>query len=106
MHSDYFNDTIIVLRYSTNSTKGIGGEIVRTYTTYIKVNGSFQNISGGWSQVKNIDAFRKTKKFFCNCVDIIDTDRIQYQDKIYEINNVSNIMNHHLEIDLQIRSTS
>ncbi len=105
MDSRYLTETITVFR-STSSTRGVGGQIIKTWSSYIDVMGSFQNASGIESIINNQNAFRKTKKFYCNIVDILDTDQIVYDGKYYQINNVSNIWDHHLEIDMQIRSTS
>jgi hypothetical protein len=104
VNSRYFNDSVIV--YRSSSTRGSGGEIIKTYSTYLDVVGSFQNGSGQMGIINNQFAFRKTKRFFCNIVDILDTDRIIYSGKTYEIVNVANVAGHHLEIDLQARSTS
>lgn len=104
MNSKFFSDTIIV--YRSTSTRGAGGEIIKTWSSYIDVVGSFQNASGIQSLINNQNAFRKTKNFYCNIVDILDTDRIVYGSKTYEITNVSNVTDHHMEIQMAIRSTS
>jgi len=104
LNSRYLTDSITV--YRSTQTRGAGGEIIKTWSSYIDAIGSFQNASGIESIINNQNAFRKTKKFFCDIVDILETDRIIYDGKTYEILNVSNVWGHHLEIDMQIRSTS
>jgi hypothetical protein len=102
--SKFFTDDVIV--YRSTIAKGVGGEIVETYSTYITIRGSFQNASGNWNESNEIEAYRKTKTFFCDIMDITDRDYLYYGGKTFEIVNVSNIAGHHLEINLQSRSTS
>ena len=104
MDSRYKTETVTVYR-STSSTSGLGGETLNSFTAHLTVLGSFQNASGDWSMANDQEAFRKTKKFFCDVVDVLDGDRIRYGGVDYEVTNVSNIWNHHLEIDMQRRST-
>jgi hypothetical protein len=104
MDSIFFTDSVTIYR-STSSTSGLGGESVKTFTTHLTVSGSFQNASGDWSNKNDQEAFRKDKRFFCNVVDVLEGDKIRYNSVDYEVTNVSNMWGHHLEVDLQRRST-
>ena len=99
----YYTDEVTSYRYTV--TVGSGGEKVKSWTTSVTVIGSFQNVSGDWNVVNDQEAFRKRKKFYCPVVDIIDKDYIYYGNKTYDILDVQNIWNHHLEIELESRST-
>jgi len=104
MDSIFITDEVTIYR-STSSTSGLGGETVKSFTTHLTVLGSFQNASGDWSLANDQEAFRKTKRFFCDVVDVLDGDKIRYGSVDYEVTNVSNIWGHHLEIDMQRIST-
>lgn len=104
MDSVFKTDMVIFYR-SSSSTSGSGGETIHSFTTHLTVLGSFQNVSGVWSNVNDQEAFRKTKVFYCDVVDVLEGDRIRYGGVDYEVTNVSNMWDHHLEIELQRRST-
>jgi hypothetical protein len=103
MVSRFFTDNIVVYR-AVKST-GLGGEKINTYTSYIDVIGSFQNLGGSKSAVNDIDAYRKNKVFFCDIVDVKEKDRIYYDGKFYNIMDAPKIWGHHMELSLEIKST-
>jgi hypothetical protein len=103
MVSRYKTDSVVVYRSTT--TIGAGGEKIKTYSTHLDIIGSFQNLSGSKSAINNIDAYRKNKIFFCDIADIIETDRIYYDSKFYNIIDAPKIWGHHMEILMEIKST-
>jgi len=101
----FFRDTITFL--TSSEVIGKGGEKVQTFTTSFELKGSFQNVSGDWNIVNDLEAFRKTKMVYCQYSSLVnDRLRVQYAGKRFDIVEVSNIFNnHHLEISLRARST-
>ena len=104
MESRYKTEWVTIYR-STSSTSGLGGEVISSFTTHLTVLGSFQNATGDWSNINDQEAFRKTKTFYCDVVDLLDGDRIRYGGVDYEVINVSNMWGHHLEVEMQRRTT-
>lgn len=104
MVSRFYNDTVTLLKLA--ETTDTGGEILKTYSTYCDIIGSFQTNSGQWSENNDILAYRKTKTFYCDVsYQINDYDMIRYNSIDYEIIDVANQFGHHLEVSLQKRST-
>ena len=103
--SQFFTDTVTVKRYSTTSV-GSGGEVVKTWSSQFDITGSFQQLSGDKRIDNAQNAFRKTHILYCPVADIRDKDLIVYNSKEYEITDVANQFNHHLEVTMRIRSTS
>lgn len=104
MVSRFFTDTVTVLR-STN-TRGTGGEVVRTWSTQFDITGSFQTNNIEWSVINNQEAHRRTNTFYCGyTTSILESDRIMYNGKTYEIIGVNAPFNHHVEITLKSKST-
>lgn len=105
MNSDFFTEVATIERFST-FTRGNGGEIIETWTSQFDINGSFQKTSGEWTIVDGQRAFRKERMFYCDIADIYDKDRLIINSRTYEIREIQNVFNHHLEIELEYRSTS
>ena len=103
MVSYFYNDSVTVLRsFSSMSTRGIGGQLIQTWSTYIDVVGSFQKVNANWSIIQNIQDYRKNKMFYCDIVDIVDTDQIRYNGKDYFIVTVDPVVNH---LEIMLRSS-
>lgn len=105
MKSYFFTDTITVFR-STSETRGNGGEIIKTWSSYIDVIGSFQYQTGNRQDNNNIETYVNNISFYSEIVDITEKDYIKYDGKTFDIVDIIKPFNHHMEISLQFRSTN
>jgi hypothetical protein len=105
MQSRFFMDLVTVLHRS--SSRGTGGQTVYTYSTFTDILGSLQNGSGQHNVSMDIDAYRKTKMFYCNpTTNVLDGDRIRFELKDYDVIHSPTIFNHHMEIMLQYKGST
>lgn len=103
--SVFFTDTVTVLRLST-TTRGNGGEIVKTFTTLVDLSASFQNLKGNWIEVNGVAKYNIVPMCFTEWSTVVrKDDRIRFENVDYEILNVGKGFGDHLEIALQYRST-
>jgi len=101
MISDYYNETVVIERYT--SAKDSFGQYIKTWSTVADVSCTIQTRSGDKSIIERENDIRYNLRMYCSSTEDIrqHTDRIVRGSTYYEIIALNaDLRSNHLQIDL------